>query len=149
MTVGGKAIQILLVEDDAGHARLMEQAFRDDQIPNHFALVTDGEQAVAYIRRQPPFADAPRPDLVLLDLDLPRRNGCEVLKDIKGDERLRTIPIIVVTTSQEEHDVVAAYKARANAYLVKPVDFDQFMYVVRALARFWLNAVTLPGRAEA
>ena len=148
MAFDTRPIEILLVEDDLDHTRLVQQGLEDARAANHLSVVTDGDQALAFMRHQSPYVDAPRPDLVLLDLNLPG-DGRDVLQAIKGDERLRDIPVIVMTSSQQERDILAAYKARANAYVVKPANLDAFMHMVRVLERFWLTVVSLPGRVGA
>ncbi|MCU1364621.1 MAG: response regulator, partial [Ilumatobacteraceae bacterium] len=139
-------IEILLVEDDPGDVLMTQEAFHDYKIANRLSVVTNGEDAIAYLRKQGRFADAPTPDLVLLDLNLPRRDGREVLLDIKGDPDLRRIPVVILTTSEAEEDVIAAYDLHANAYVRKPVDFDQFVAAVRAIDDFFITVVRLPSR---
>ena len=139
-------IEILLVEDDPGDVLMTREAFEDYKIANRLTVVSNGEDAIAYLRRQGRFVDAPTPDLVLLDLNLPRRNGREVLADIKGDPRLRRIPVVILTTSDAEEDVIAAYDLHANAYVRKPVDFEQFVAAVRAIDDFFITVVRLPPR---
>ena len=139
-------IEILLVEDDPGDVLMTREAFEDYKIANRLAVVSNGEDAIAYLRRQGRFADAPTPDLVLLDLNLPRRDGREVLSDIKGDPSLRRIPVVILTTSDAEEDVIAAYDLHANAYVRKPVDFEQFVTAVRAIDDFFIEVVRLPPR---
>lgn len=141
-----RPIEILLVEDDPGDVLMTREAFEDYKIANRLAVVTNGEDAIAYLRRQGRFADAPTPDLVLLDLNLPRRDGREVLADIKGDPDLRRIPVVILTTSEAEEDVIAAYDLHANAYVRKPVDFEQFVAAVRAIDDFFITVVRLPLR---
>ena len=139
-------IEVLLVEDDPGDVLMTQEAFADYKISNKLTVVTNGEDAIAYIRKQGRFADVPTPDLVLLDLNLPRRDGREVLRDIKSDPELRRIPIVILTTSEAEEDVVASYLLHANAYVRKPVDFDQFVAAVRAIDDFFITVVRLPSR---
>ena len=139
-----RAIEVLLVEDDPGDVMMTREAFADYKIANNLNVVTNGEDAIAYLRKQGRFAGAPRPDLVLLDLNLPRRNGREVLRDVKGDPDLRRIPVVVLTTSEAEEDVLASYDLHANAYVRKPVDFDQFVAAVRAIDDFFITVVRLP-----
>ena len=139
-------IEILLVEDDPGDVLMTREAFEDHKVTNRLTVVSNGEDAIAYLRRQGRYADAPTPDLVLLDLNLPRRDGREVLADIKGDPDLRRIPVVVLTTSDAEEDVVAAYDLHANAYVRKPVDFEQFVAAVRAIDDFFITVVRLPPR---
>lgn len=140
-----KAIEILLVEDNAGDARLAREAFRDAQVRNRLSWVSDGVEALAFLRREGKYAQAPRPDLILLDLNLPRKGGREVLTEIKADDRLQRIPVVVLTTSQAEEDIARAYQLNANCYIAKPVDLDQFMRVVKTIEDFWLTVVRLPG----
>lgn len=137
-------IEILLVEDSLADVRLTQEAFRDAKVLNHMSVVTDGEEATQFLRREGPHADAPRPDLILLDLNLPRKDGREVLKEIKDDPNLRRIPVVVLTTSRAEEDVLRAYNLHANCYITKPVDFTQFISVVRSIEGFWLSVVKLP-----
>lgn len=148
MTEGvvGEPIEVLLVEDDPGDVLMTREAFADHRIVNQLAVVTNGEDAIAYMRKQGAFAGVRTPDLVLLDLNLPRRNGHEVLKEIKEDPELRRIPVVILTTSEAEADVLAAYDLHANAYVRKPVDFDQFVAAVRAIDDFFITVVRLPGR---
>lgn len=140
----GRPIEILLVEDSPSDTELTTEALRDFKVRNHVSIVEDGVQAMQFLRRQGPYADAPRPDLIMLDLNLPRKDGREVLADIKADEQLKTIPIVVLTTSHAEQDVLRAYQLNANCYINKPVDFNQFLEVVRSIEAFWLYVVTLP-----
>ena len=139
-------IEILLVEDDPGDVLITQEAFTDYKIANRLTVVSNGEDAIAYLRKQGRFAGVATPDLVLLDLNLPRRNGREVLLDIKGDPNLRRIPVVILTTSEAEEDVIAAYDLHANAYVRKPVDFDQFVAAVRAIDDFFITVVRLPSR---
>ena len=139
-------IEILLVEDDPGDVLMTQEAFQDYKIANRLSVVSNGEDAIAYMRKQGRFADVATPDLVLLDLNLPRRDGREVLLDIKGDPELRRIPVVILTTSEAEEDVIAAYDLHANAYVRKPVDFDQFVAAVRAIDDFFITVVRLPSR---
>ena len=141
----GRPIEILLVEDNPGDAELTAEALRDGKIWNELRLVEDGEAAIRYLRREGEFTDAPRPDLVLLDLNLPRKSGREVLAEIKTDEELKQIPVIVLTTSAAEEDVLRAYRLNVNCYITKPVDFDQFIKVVKAIEEFWFTVVKLPS----
>jgi two-component system, chemotaxis family, response regulator Rcp1 len=138
-------IVILMVEDNPADVRLTREAFGEAKLRNTIHVVSDGVQAMAFLRREPPFADAPRPDLILLDLNLPRKDGREVLAEIKGDPALRSIPVVILTTSQSEADVLCSYDLHANSYITKPVDLDRFVEIVRSIDTFWLSAVTLPG----
>ncbi len=139
-------IEVLLVEDDPGDVLMTREAFEEHKVRNRLTVVSDGAEALAYLRRQQPFEDAVRPDLVLLDLNLPKRDGREVLAEIKGDESLRQIPVVVLTTSQAEEDVLRSYQLHANAYVTKPVDFEQFISVVRRIDDFFVSVVKLPPR---
>ena len=144
MDVPATAIEILLVEDNPGDVRLTQEALHDAKVRNHLHVVSDGVEAMAFLRRQGAHTGAPRPDLILLDLNLPKKSGREVLEEIKQDDALRHIPVVILTTSQAEQDVLASYRLRANAYVTKPVDLDQFLKVVRVIERFWLEIVKLP-----
>jgi two-component system response regulator len=139
-------IEILLVEDNPADARLTREALRESKISNRLHAVGDGEQALRFLRREGEHADAPRPDLVLLDLNLPRMSGREVLEQVKEDPDLRRIPVVVLTTSEAEEDIVRSYDLHANAYVRKPVDFDQFTEVVRLIEDFWFTVVKLPPK---
>lgn len=141
-----RPIEVLLVEDDPGDVLITQEAFADYKIANNLTVVTNGEDAIAYMRKQGRFAGVSTPDLVLLDLNLPRRNGREVLRDIKEDPVLRRVPVIVLTTSEAQEDVLAAYDLHANAYVRKPVDFEQFVLAVRAIDEFFITIVRLPTR---
>lgn len=141
----GKPIEILLVEDNPGDARLAMEAFKEAKVPNNLSVVGNGEAALAFLRRQSPHTHAPRPDLILLDLNLPRKSGREVLEEIKRDKNLHRIPVVVLTTSRAEEDVAKAYDLNANCYIAKPVDLDQFFRVVQTIEDFWLTVVRLPG----
>jgi len=138
-------IDVLLVEDDPGDTLMIREAFTDNKVRNTLACVTDGVEAMRYLRREGEYADAPRPDLILLDLNLPRKDGREVLAEIKGDEALRAIPVVVLTTSQAEEDVLRSYQLHANAYVAKPVDFERFVAVVRQIDDFFVTVVKLPA----
>ena len=139
-----RPIQCLLVEDSPTDVELTREALYDAKIANELHHVEDGEQAMAYLRREPPYANQPRPDVVILDLNLPRKDGREVLHEIKQDEDLRSIPVIVLTTSAAGDDVKHAYSNYVNAYIQKPINFDQFTQTVRSFEQFWLSIVTLP-----
>lgn len=141
-----RPIEILLVEDSPSDADLTTEAMREGKVANHLSVVEDGVQAMQFLRRQDQFAQAPRPDLILLDLNLPRKDGREVLAEIKRDPSFKTIPIVVLTTSRAEQDVLRAYELQANCYVTKPVDFRQFLGVVRSIEHFWLAVVTLPSK---
>jgi len=139
-------IEILLVEDNPGDVRLTREALQDAKILNTLHVVEDGVAALDFLHRRPPYGQAPRPDLVLLDLNLPKKDGREVLATVKSDPALRTIPVVVLTTSQAEEDVLRAYNLSANCYISKPVDFDQFTKIVQTIEEFWLSIVTLPPK---
>jgi CheY-like chemotaxis protein len=138
--------QILLVEDSPADIRLTQEALRDAKVLNRLHVARDGVEALAFLRGQDPFPDAPRPDLVILDLNIPRVNGKEVLGAMRADPALRGIPVAVLTTSSQEADIVDAYQLGANCYLTKPIDLDQFITVVQTMEEFWLGIVTLPPR---
>jgi two-component system, chemotaxis family, response regulator Rcp1 len=140
----GMAVEILLVEDNPGDVRLTREALREGKLHNNLRVVDDGVKALAYLRREGEYADAPRPDLILLDLNLPRMSGREVLEEIKADPKLASIPVVVLTSSQAEQDIVRAYELRANCYVTKPVDLDQFVSVVQSIEDFWFTVVRLP-----
>jgi CheY-like chemotaxis protein len=142
--MSGKPIEIMLVEDDAGDVRLTMEALKGAKVLNHLSVVGDGVEAMAFLRRQGKYANAPFPDLVLLDLNLPRKDGRAVLTEIKTDPALQCLPVVVLTTSRDELDVVQAYKTHANCYITKPVDLKQFLSVVDAIDSFWLSVVRLP-----
>ena len=137
-------IQILLVEDSPGDVRLTEEVLRDARIANDLHVVGDGEEAMSFLRRDGEFADRPRPDLVLLDLNLPRKDGREVLSEIHADPHLKSVPVIVLTTSEAERDILRSYQLAANAYITKPIDLNEFIAVVRSIETFWLSIVRLP-----
>ena len=139
-----RAIEILMVEDNPGDVRLTREAFKDGRVWNRMHVVEDGVAALDFLYRRPPFGAAPRPDIILLDLNLPRMDGREVLATIKADASLRLIPVVVLTTSQAEEDVLRAYRLNANCYVTKPVDLEQFIRIVQAIEDFWLTVVRLP-----
>jgi CheY-like chemotaxis protein len=136
---------ILLVEDSPSDVRLTQEALKDASVQAKLAVVSDGEEALDYLRRTGPHAAAPRPDLILLDLNLPKRDGREVLAEIKSDVNLRKIPTVVLTTSTSQHDIARAYDLRANCYIAKPSDLDNFFAAIQDCAHFWLDVATLPG----
>jgi chemotaxis family two-component system response regulator Rcp1 len=141
-----RAIEILLVEDNPGDARLTLEAFKEGKVLNNFTIISDGADALAYLRRQGPHADAVQPDLILLDLNLPKMDGREVLAEIKADERLKRVPVVVLTTSAAPEDVARAYGSHANCYVTKPVNLDDFLHVIQSIESFWLTLVKLPGQ---
>ncbi len=140
----GKPIDILLVEDNEGDARLAKEAMRDSKVRNTLFHVPDGVEAMAFLRKEGKYAKAPRPDLILLDLNLPRKDGREVLADIKDDKDLKRIPVVILTVSNDEADVIKTYNLHANCYITKPIDLGQFIKVVRSIEDFWLTIVKLP-----
>jgi two-component system, chemotaxis family, response regulator Rcp1 len=144
MSEGGRTMEILLVEDNPGDVRLITETFNDGKINNRRSVVEDGVEALAFLRREGKYASAPRPDLILLDLSLPRKSGQEVLAEIKSDPDLKRIPVCVITSSEAERDILEAYNNHVNSYLTKPVDLGQFTKVVRAVEDFWLSIVRLP-----
>jgi chemotaxis family two-component system response regulator Rcp1 len=136
--------KILLVEDNPGDVRLTREALREGKILNELSVVGDGVEALAFLRREGRYADAVRPDLILLDLNLPKKDGREVLEEIKGDGALKKIPVVILTTSAAERDILKAYDLHANCYITKPVDLEQFIRVVQLIEDFWLTIVKLP-----
>jgi two-component system, chemotaxis family, response regulator Rcp1 len=140
------AFEILLVEDNPGDVRLTQEALKDAKVWTNLNVVDDGAAALDFLHRRGQYADAVRPDLVLLDLNLPKKDGREVLAAIKSDRALKSIPVVILTTSQAEEDVVKAYNLNANCFITKPVDFEQFIRIVRAIEDFWLTIVTLPPK---
>jgi CheY-like chemotaxis protein len=135
-----------MVEDNPGDVRLTVEALKEGKVRNNLHIAEDGVEALAFLRRQGRYAEAPRPDLVLLDLNLPKKNGREVLEEIKEDPDLRRIPVVILTVSQAEQDIVKSYNLHANCYITKPVDLDQFLDVVKSIENFWLTVVMLPPR---
>ena len=143
-TSGNRAIDILLVEDNPGDVRLTREALKEHKIVNRLHVVEDGMEAVAFLKNQGKYTDAPRPGLILLDLNLPKMDGREVLARVKTDPDLKRIPVVVLTTSAAERDILASYDLHANCYITKPVDLNQFLEVVRSVEGFWLSIVKLP-----
>lgn len=141
----GKPIEILLVEDNPGDVRLIREGLKENKIRNNMHVVGDGVEAMAYLHRAGVHQAAVRPDLILLDLNLPRKSGREVLAEVKSDRELKQIPVVILTTSQAEQDIVKSYEHYANCYITKPVDLDQFIAVVKAIDNFWVDIVTLPS----
>ncbi|EFC83668.1 response regulator [Parafrankia sp. EUN1f] len=137
-------VEVLLVEDDPGDVLMTREAFEDHKLKNNLNVVSDGVEALAYLRGEGAYAGATRPDLILLDLNLPRRDGREVLAEVKSDEQLRRIPIVVLTTSEAEEDILRSYDLHANAYITKPVDFERFVSVVRQIDDFFITVARLP-----
>jgi two-component system response regulator len=141
-------IEVLLVEDDPGDVLLTREAFEHNKVSNRLHVVNDGEQAMDFLRGEGAYVGVPRPDLVLLDLNLPRKDGREVLEEVKNDPELRTIPVVILTTSEAEEDILRSYRLHANAYVSKPVDFDQFIRVVRQIDDFFVTVVKLPRTGQ-
>ncbi|MGD8572353.1 MAG: response regulator [Gammaproteobacteria bacterium] len=137
-------IEILLVEDNPADVRLTREALKEAKVRNQLHVMEDGVKAMQFLKREGEYADAPRPDLILLDLNLPKKDGREVLEEIKRDNSLKRIPVVVLTTSQAEEDIVKTYNLHANCYVTKPVDLDQFITIVRSIEDFWLTIVKLP-----
>ncbi len=141
-------IEILLVEDNPADIRLTQEALKEEKLHNNLNVVNDGVEALAYLRREGGYAKAPRPDLILLDLNLPRKDGREVLTEIKNDEKLKSIPVVVLTMSEAEADILKSYKLHANCYIKKPLDLSQFSKVVKSIQDFWLTIVKLPANSK-
>lgn len=139
-----KPIEILLVEDNPGDVRLTIDAFKEGKVSNNFSVVEDGVEAMAYLRKEGKYVNAKRPDIILLDLNLPRKDGREVLVEVKNDEKLKRIPIVVLTTSKADEDIIKSYNYHANCYISKPVDLNEFLRVVKTIEDFWLSVVKLP-----
>ena len=144
-SLDARPVEILLVEDSPSDTQLTIEALHEGKVANNLSHVEDGVEAMAFLRHEGRYASAPRPDLILLDLNLPRKDGREVLGELKRDPALRTIPVVVLTTSRADQDVLRSYQLHANCYITKPVDFTKFMEVVKAIEQFWLTIVTLPG----
>jgi len=140
----GRPIEILLVEDNPGDVRLTKEALKDSKIRNNLSVVMDGVEALAFLRKEVKYTNAPRPELILLDLNLPKKDGREVLKEIKDDDDLKRIPIAILTISKAEEDIIKTYNSHANCYITKPIDMDQFVKIVKAIEDFWFTIVTLP-----
>ena len=141
---GTKVVDVLLVEDDPGDVLMTREAFEHHRISNQLHVVNDGEEALQFLRQTGEYAGAPRPGLILLDLNLPRRDGLEVLAELKEDPGLRVIPVVILTTSQADEDILRSYALHANAYVSKPVDFERFMDVIRQIDNFFITVVELP-----
>ncbi|MGE5547824.1 MAG: response regulator [Solirubrobacterales bacterium] len=146
MRAAPESFDILLVEDNPGDARLAQEALKEGRMPSRLKVVVDGVEAMSYLRREGTYAEAPRPHLVLLDLNLPRMDGRQVLAEMKADSELRRIPVVVLTTSQADQDIMRSYDLHANCYITKPVDLDRFISVVRSIEEYWCSVVTLPPR---
>ncbi len=142
-----RSIQVLMVEDNPGDVLLTREALLDAKVNINMSIVVDGVEALAFLRREGQFSQAPMPDLILLDLNLPKKSGLEVLDEIKNDDVLKLIPVVILTTSKAERDIVSSYDRHANAYVTKPVDLDQFIKVVQAIESFWFEIVKLPRSA--
>jgi two-component system, chemotaxis family, response regulator Rcp1 len=139
-----RSIEILLIEDNPGDVDLTKEALLDAKVRNRLNVVDDGAKAVDFLYKRGAYADAPRPDIILLDLNLPKKDGRQVLEEIKADPQLAEIPVVILTTSQAEEDIIRSYQLHANCYITKPVDFKQFMHVVKSIEEFWLTVVKLP-----
>ncbi len=146
--MSNEPIEILLVEDNPADARLTVEAFKEARVSNNLTIVEDGVEAISYLRQEGYYAGTPRPDIILLDLNLPRKDGREVLAEIKADPDLRCIPAIILTTSRDERDIIATYNLHANCYITKPVDLDEFMKAIRSIEDFWLTIVKLPSESS-
>lgn len=141
----GRPAEFLLVEDNPGDVRLTQEALRESKVRNNLSIVGDGQEALAFLRREGKYAEAPRPDVILLDLNLPKKDGREVLADIKADPALKRIPVVIITSSEAEQDIVKSYDLHVNCYVSKPMDLDQFVRVVQSIETFWLTIVKLPS----
>lgn len=139
-----KPINILLVEDSPGDVRLIQEALKESKVLNEIYVVEDGLEAMRFLRREDKYPSVPRPDLILLDLNMPKKDGCEVLAEIKADDELKRIPVVILTISLDEEDIFKTYNLHANCYITKPIGFDQFMKVVKSIEDFWLTIVKLP-----
>jgi chemotaxis family two-component system response regulator Rcp1 len=144
--MGAKSIEILLVEDNAGDVRLTQEAFKESKLIINLNIVMDGAEAMAYLRHEVKYRQKPRPDLILLDLNLPKKDGREVLAEVKKDENLKAIPVVILTTSRNEEDIAKAYGLHANCYVTKPLDFEQFLTIVNKIEEFWITIVKLPKK---
>ncbi len=143
-----EAVEILLVEDNPGDVRLIQEVLRDGKVRNNMSVTKDGVDAISFLHQTGEYSGAPRPDIILLDLNLPKKDGREVLADIKADPDLKNIPVVVLTTSSAEQDIFRSYDLHANCYITKPVDLDQFIRVIRSIEDFWLTIVKLPRGEE-
>ena len=140
----GRPIEVLLVEDNPGDVRLTREALKEGKVRNNLSVAPDGVEAMAFLRREGIYSTAPRPDIILLDLNLPKKDGRQVLAEVKAAPELRRIPVVILTTSRAEEDILKTYDLHANCFITKPVDFDQFVKVVQSIEHFWLSVVTLP-----
>jgi CheY-like chemotaxis protein len=144
----GRLVEILLVEDNEGDVGLVEEVFEETKIRNNLHVAEDGEEAMQFLHKEGKFKDVPHPDIILLDLNLPKKDGREVLAEIKVDNTLKRIPVVVLTTSDAEKDIIKMYDLHANSYIMKPVDFDQFIKVIKSIEGFWLEVVKLPPNGK-
>ena len=149
MNIEGRPVEILLVEDNPGDVRLAKEGLKECKLLNNLSVAGDGVEAMAYLRKEGKYASAAKPDIILLDLNLPRKDGREVLAEIKTDERLKHIPVVILTTSQAEEDVLRSYGLHANCYIAKPVDLEQFVKIVQSIHEFWFRIVMLPSEEDA
>ena len=145
-SINNRPIQILLVEDSPSDAKLTKKALKHARVTNEINHITDGIKAMEFLKQQGEYIDAPRPDLILLDLNLPRKKGLEILEEIKQDPELQAIPVVIITSSHEEEDILRSYNLHANSYVTKPVDFEKFLEIVHCIEGFWLTVVMLPGK---
>ena len=145
-SINNRPIQILLVEDSPSDAKLTKKALKHARVTNEIHHITDGIKAMEFLKQQGEYIDAPRPDLILLDLNLPRKKGLEILEEIKQDPELQAIPVVIITSSHEEEDILRSYNLHANSYVTKPVDFEKFLEIVHCIEGFWLTVVMLPGK---
>ena len=141
-----ESIQVLLVEDSPADARLILEVLKDEKIAVDVTIVRDGEEAMTYLKREGEYTNAHRPDLILLDLNLPKKDGREVLAEVKGDPVLSAIPVVILTTSQREEDIFRSYKLQASCYVTKPIDLDQFIKIIKSIDKFWFSAVRFPSK---
>ena len=141
-----KSIEILLVEDNSGDVRLTQEVLKDNKLRNNMYVAGDGVEAMMFLHREDKYADAPRPDVILLDLNLPKKDGREVLAEIKRDPNLKSIPVVILTTSNADEDIIKSYNLHANCYVTKPIDLNQFIKVVKSIKEFWLTVVKLPAK---
>lgn len=148
MSETGKPVEILMVEDNPGDARLVVEAFKDGKVRNNLTIVEDGVEAMVFLHKGGKYKNALRPDLILLDLNMPRKDGREVLAEIKSDENLKRIPVVILTTSEAEEDILKSYNLHANCYIKKPVNLDQFIKIVKSIEGFWLTVVKLPPNGK-
>ena len=148
MKILAKPVEILLVEDNDGDVGLVEEVLEEAKIRNVIHVVSDGEEAILFLNGEGKFSGSPRPDIILLDLNLPKKDGREVLKEIKENDSLKNIPIVILTTSGAEKDILKSYDLHANAYITKPLDFDQFIMVIKSIANFWIEIVKLPTKIK-